>query len=83
MPTSCMAIEAAAYEAVTRLRFVVPCASEREYCYFPSHAAFGAEATFRCERIESDTALAYLIQYVMTQERFTQQLMEYIHYHLL
>ena len=72
MPTSGMAIEAAAYEAVTRLRIAVPCGSQREYCYFPSHAAFGAEATFRCGRMEKDPALVYLIQYVMAQEHFTQ-----------
>jgi hypothetical protein len=80
MPTSDMAIESAAYEAITRLRFTVPCASAREYCYFPSRAAFGAEATFRCECEESDPAQVYLIQYVMAQERFTQQLLEYLHY---
>ena len=80
MPTPGMAIESAAYEAVTRLRFAVPCASTREYCYFPSRAAFGAEATFRCGRAESDPALVYLIQYVMAQERFTQQILEYLHY---
>ena len=61
MPTLGMAIEAAAYEAVTHLQFVVPCASEMKYCYFPSRADFGAEATFRCERIERDPALANLI----------------------
>jgi hypothetical protein len=75
-----MAIESAAYEAITHLRFVVPCASGREYCYFPSRATFGAEATFRCEREENDLALVYLIQCVMAQERFTQQLLEYLHY---
>ena len=80
MPTSGMAIEAAAYEAVTRLRFTVPAASERKYYYFPSRAASGAEATFRCERIERDPALANLIQYVMAQEHLTQQLMDYLHY---
>ena len=80
MPTSGMAIESAAYEAITCLRSMVPRASEREYCYFPSRAAFGAEATFRCERIERDPALANLIQYVMAQEHLTQQLMDYLHY---
>ena len=80
MPTLGMAIEAAAYEAVTRLRFAVPTASERRYCYFPSREAPGADATFRCERIERDPALANLIQYVMAQEHLTQQLMEYLSY---
>jgi hypothetical protein len=75
-----MAIESAAYEAVTRLRFAVPCASGREYCYFLSRTTFGAEATFRCESIESDPALVYLTQYVMAQEHFTQQILEYLHY---
>ena len=42
MPTSGMAIEADAYEAVTRLRFTVPAASERKYYYFLSRAAFRA-----------------------------------------
>ena len=40
----------------------------------------GAEATFCCERIERDPALANLIQYVMAQEHLTQQLMDYLHY---
>ena len=80
MPTTGMAIEAAAYEAITRLRFVVPTASERKYCYFPSRAAPGVEATFPCGRIERNLALANLIQYVMAQEHFTQQLMGYLHY---
>ena len=80
MPTSGMAIEAATYEAITRLRFAVPAASKRRYCYFPSRAAPGANATFRCERIERDPALANLIQYVMAQEHLTQQLMDYLSY---
>ena len=35
MPTPVMAIEVAAYGAVTRLQFMVPYASERGYYYFP------------------------------------------------
>ena len=80
MPTLDMAIESAAYKAITRLRSMVPCASGREYCYFPNRAAFRAEATFCCGCNESDPALVYLIQYVMAQEHFTQQLLEYLHY---
>ena len=41
MPTPHMAIEAAAYEALARLQFAVPYASERGYYYFPSRAAPG------------------------------------------
>jgi hypothetical protein len=80
MPTPGMAIEAAAYEAVTHLRFIAPTASDRGYYYFLSHAASGANATFRYERIERDPALANLIQYVMAQEHLTQQLMDYLSY---
>src|SRR6187401_2396437 len=39
MPTPQMAIEADAYEALTRLRFAVPYARERGNYYFPSRAA--------------------------------------------
>ena len=80
MPTVGMAIEAAAYEAITRLRFIVPTAIKRGYYYFPSRAAFGADATFCCERRERDPALANLIQYVMAQERLTQKMMDYLAY---
>jgi hypothetical protein len=80
MPTVGMAIEAAAYEAITRLRFIVPTAIKRGSYYFPSRAASGVDATFCCERRERDPALANLIQYVMAQERLTQQMMDYLSY---
>ena len=62
MPTPHMAIEAAAYEALTRLRFAVPYASERGYYYFPSRAAPGEVTSFPGGRIERDPVLANLIQ---------------------
>ena len=67
MPPPHMAIEAAAYEALTRLRFVVPYASERGYYYFPSHAAPGEVASFPNGRIERDPVLANLAQYVIVK----------------
>jgi hypothetical protein len=72
------AIEAAAYEAITRLRFAVPHASERGYYYFPSHAAPGEVASFPGGRIERDPVLANLAQYVIAQERLTQRVMGYL-----
>ena len=61
MPSSDMAIEAASYEAVTRIQFTVPTANERKYYYFPSRATSGAEAMFCCKRIERDPAFTNLI----------------------
>ena len=78
MPTPHMAIEAAAYEALTRLRFAVPYASERGYYYFPSRAAPGGAASFPGGRIERDPVLANLAQYVIAQERLTQRVMGYL-----
>ena len=78
MPTPHMAIEAAAYEALARLRFAVPYASERGYYYFPSRAAPGEVASFPNGRIERDPVLANLVQYVIAQERLTQRVMGYL-----
>ena len=78
MPTPHMAIEAAAYEALARLRFAVPYASERGYYYFPSRAAPGEVASFPGGRIERDPVLANLAQYVIAQERLTQRVMGYL-----
>ena len=73
-----MAIEAVAHEALARLRFVVPYASERGYYYFPSHAAPREVAYFPGGRIERDLVLANLAQYVIAQERLTQRVMRYL-----
>ena len=73
-----MAVEAAAYKALARLRFAVPYASERGYYYFPSRAAPGEVASFPSGRIERDPVLANLAQYVIAQERLTQQVMGYL-----
>ena len=78
MPTLQMAIEAAAHEAIVRLRFTVPYASERGYYYFPSHAAPGEVTSFPGGRIERDPVLANLVQYVIAQERLTQRVMGYL-----
>ena len=78
MPTPQMAVEAAAYEALARLRFTVPYASERGYDYFPSHAAPGEVASFPGGRIERDPVLANLAQYVIAQERLTQRVVGYL-----
>ena len=75
MPTPHMAIEVVAYEALARLRFAVPYASERGYYYFPSRAAPGEVASFPGGRIERDPVLANLVQYVIAQERLTQGVM--------
>ena len=61
LPTPHMAIEAVAYEALARLRFAVPYASDRGYYYFPSRAAPGEVASFPGGRIERDPVLANLI----------------------
>ena len=73
-----MAIEAAAYEALTSLRFAVPYASERGYYYFPSHATLGEVTSFPGGQIERDPVLANLAQYVIAQERVTQRVMVYL-----
>src|SRR3954466_13136350 len=78
MPTPLMAIEATAYEALARLRFAVPYASERGYYYFPSRAAPGGVTSFPDGRIREDPILANLVQYVIAQERFTQHVMGYL-----
>ena len=78
MPTPQTAIEAAAHEVIVRLRFTVPYASERGYYYFPSRAASGEVASFPGGRIERDPVLANLAQYVIAQERLTQQVMGYL-----
>ena len=78
MPTPYMAIEVAAYEALARLRFAVPYASDRGYYYFPSHAAPGEVASFPNGQIERDPLLANLAQYVIAQERLTQRVLGYL-----
>ena len=78
MPTPQMAIEAAAHEALVRLRFAVPYACEWGYYYFPSRAAPGEVASFSGGRIERDPVLANLAQYVIAQERLTQRVMGYL-----
>ena len=78
MPTPHMAIEAAAYEAIDHLRFVVPYASERGYYYFPSRAAAGEVTSFPGGRIERDPVLANLVQYIIAQERLNQRVMDYL-----
>ena len=78
MPTPQMAIEAAAYEALARLQFAVPYASERGYYYFPSRAAPGGVTSFPGGQIERDPVLANLVQYVIAQECLTQQVMGYL-----
>lgn len=78
MPTLEMAIEVVAYVAITRLRFVVPYASERGYYYSPSHVAPGGAASFRGTRAERDPVLIRLVQYVIAQERLTQHVMEFL-----
>ena len=78
MPTLHMAIEAAAYEVLARLRFAVPYASERGYYYFPSRVALGGVTSFPGGRIERDPVLANLVQYVIAQERLTQHVMGYL-----
>ena len=78
MPTPHMAIEAAAYEALARLRFAVPYASERGYYYFPSRAAPGEVTPFPGGWIERDPVLANLIQYIIAQEHLNQRVMDYL-----
>ena len=78
MPTPHMAIEAAACEALARLRFAVPYASERGYYYFLSRSAPGEVASFPGGRIERDPVPANLAQYVIAQERLTQRVMGYL-----
>ena len=78
MPTPHMAIEVAAYEALARLRFAVPYASERGYYYFPNRAAPGGVTSFPGGRIERDPVLANLVQYIIAQERLTQRVMGYL-----
>ena len=78
MPTPHMAIEAAAYEALARLRFAVPYASEPGYYYFPSRAPPREVASFPGGRIERDPVLANLAQYVIAQEHLTQRVMGYL-----
>ena len=78
MPTPHMAIEAAAYEALARLRFAVPYASERGYYYFLNCAAPGGVTSFPDGRIERDPVLANLVQHVIAQERLTQRVMGYL-----
>ena len=73
-----MAIEAAAYEAITCLRYTVPYASERGYIYFPSRAAPDEAASFPGGRIERDPVLVNLVQFVIAQERMTQRVMCYL-----
>jgi hypothetical protein len=78
MPTPEMAIEVAAYEAITRLRFAVPYASEVRYYYFPSRAAPEEEASFPGGRAERDPVLANLVQYVVAQEPLTYLMLDFL-----
>ncbi|KAE8779422.1 hypothetical protein D1007_47550 [Hordeum vulgare] len=78
MPTLKMAIEVAAYEAVTRLRFAVPYANERGYCYCASRAAPRGATSFPGTLAERDPMLIWLVQYVIAQERSTQRLMDFL-----
>lgn len=78
MPAPQMAIEATAHEALVRLRFMVPYASERGYYYFPSRATPEEVTSFPGGRIERDPVLANLVQYVIAQERLTQRVMGYL-----
>ena len=57
MPTPHLAIEAAAKEAIARLRSAVPYARERGYYYFPSRAAPGEVTSFPGGRIERDLSV--------------------------
>ena len=78
MPTPRLAIEAAANEAIARLRSAVPYARERGYYYFPSRAAPGGVTSFPAGRIERDPVLANLIQYIIAQEHLNQRVMDYL-----
>lgn len=78
MRTSEMAIEIAAYEVITRLRFAVPRSSERGYHYYTSRAAPREEASFPYGQSERDPMLANLVQYVITQEHLAQQVMDFL-----
>ena len=77
MPTPRLAIEAAANEAIARLRSAVPYSREQGYYYFPSRAT--PEVTsFPGGRIERDPVLANLIQYIIAQEHLNQRVMDYL-----
>ena len=78
MPTPHLAIEAAAKEAIVRLRSAVPYAREQGYYYFPSRAAPGGVTSFPDGRIERDPVLANLIQYIIAQEHLNQRVMDYL-----
>ena len=78
MPSPHLAIEAAAKEAIARLRSAVPYARERGYYYFPSRAAPGEVTSFPGGRIERDPVLANLIQYIIAQEHLNQRVMDYL-----
>ena len=56
----------------------MPYASKQGYYYFPSRAAPREVASFPGGRIERDPVLANLAQYVIAQERLTQQVMGYL-----
>ena len=73
-----MTIEVAAYEAITHLRYAVPYASERGYCYILSCAELGGEASFPGTRSERNPMLIRLVQYVIAQERLTQHVMDFL-----
>ena len=78
MPTPRLAIEAAANEAIARLRSAVPYARERGYYYFPSRATPGGVTSFHGGRIERNPVLANLIQYIIAQEHLNQRVMDYL-----
>ena len=78
MPTPRLAIEAAAKEAIARLRSAVPYARERGYYYFSSRAAPGEVTSFPGGRFERDLVLAKLIQYIIAQEHLNQRVMDYL-----
>ena len=78
MPTLKMAVKFAAYEAITHLRFAVPYCSDRGYCHFPSRVVPGGAASFPGTRAERDPMLLRLVQYVIAQERLTQQMIDFL-----
>src|SRR4051812_8565916 len=66
MPTSALAIQMAAAEAVSRLRFKFPQIGEmREFRYFPNVSSFGCELADTTK--EADPAIVRLVQFSTTQ----------------
>ena len=66
MPTTALAVQTAAAETITRLRFQFPQVAEmREFRYFPSSSKAGGE--FSSAVKEADPALARLVQFIDAQ----------------